>query len=194
MKRKTKNGPTNADKSTTELDVNYQDRNGFNALHYLCMKYEGGNLFEIIQLLFGRGIDVNRTEHGLDRNALQLLIENKRNEGRDLFKIVQLLLNGRIDLKHKVANGWTALHYLCRYHNQRNLIELVQLLIDKGVDADVKDSNGKNAFDFVRSFYTLDSNRSALFRLLAREDNMHTRKRILTSKFMGNLYKRQKTI
>jgi len=163
-------GSTNS--ATTELDINYQDRNGFNALHYVCMKYDGVNLIEIIELLVDRGIDVNKTEHRLDRNALQLLIENNRNDERDLFKIVQLFLNKGIDLVHKDANGWTALHYLCRYHNRYTLVDLVRLLIHKGVDIDAKDGNGENAFDFVRRFYTLADNRSDVFRLLVRNGNV----------------------
>jgi len=192
VKRKANIGSTNT--TTTELDVNYQDRYGFNALHYVCMKYDGINLIEIIELLVDRGIDVNRTERTLSRNALQLLIENNRNDRGDLLEIIQLLLNTKIHLAHKDANGLTALHYLCRYHNRRNLIDLVRLLIAKGVDIDAKDCNGKNAFDFLHLFYTLNSSRSDLFRLLFRKENvpaaLYNRKTPLsTSNLVGNLYK-----
>lgn len=124
----------------TGIGVNCQKRKGFNALHLVCMRYDGSKLLDIIELLVERDIDVNRTERSLDRNALQLLFQYNR-KGRDLAKIAKLFLTmTMINLKHKDTNGWTALHYLCRYYtHQDNLVDLVQLLIDKGVDVGAED-------------------------------------------------------
>ncbi len=43
------------------VDVNFQDPSGFNALHHLCMNYQGDDITDIIQLLVAEGIDVNKT-------------------------------------------------------------------------------------------------------------------------------------
>ncbi len=134
----------------TKIDVNYIDRKGFNALHYVCMNYHEDNLFEIINHLTRHGIDVNRTDYELNRNALQLFFQhNKNNERGITLKIVRCMIKNGIDMKHKHKNGMTSLHYLCRYYTNDNLVNVAQFLIENGVPVKEKDSDGFTALHWL---------------------------------------------
>jgi len=75
------------------LDVYYQDRNGFNALHYVCITtYQSNNSFEIIKLLLDLGISVNEIESEEKENALQLLLQCST-ESKDLLETVKCLVD-----------------------------------------------------------------------------------------------------
>ncbi len=140
-----------ADKNV--IDVNYQDRNGFTALHHLCMNnYFHQDFLEILKLLIiNHDIDLNKTDREFDRNALQSLLESAKDEIRaDLIDVVKIMMeNGNIDLKHQSEEkGWTVLHYVCEYYFFDNLMELIQILKHNGADVKAKDCDGLNALRF----------------------------------------------
>jgi len=136
-----------------KVDVNYQDRNRFNALHYICSHHQGDDFLEILHLLIQCGIDVNRTQKEKGNNALQLFFrDNKRSTG--VVQIVQALIKNGINLKHKGITGWTPLHHLCRYYTHNSLIEVAKLLVNNGVNVNAKTSNGWTALDHLCRHYT----------------------------------------
>ena len=141
-----------------KLDVNYQDRNGYNILHYICRNYQDEDFLETFELLIKCGIDLNKTEKALGNNALQLLFRD--NEGGDgVLKIVQAFIKNGIDLKHRNSDGFTALHYLCQCYSHDNLLEIAQLLIENGVDVNAKDSylGLLNALHYLCHYYPHDN-------------------------------------
>lgn len=105
------------------LDINYQDPKGFNALHYVCMRYYGNDLHEIIKLLVSYGIDINRTDRELCCNALQLLLKHQHPD-RDLFNMIQYLVKAGINLEHKNKQGETAVDYLRQFYKLDNFEDL----------------------------------------------------------------------
>ena len=139
------------------VDVNYQDRNKFNALHYICSHHQGDDFLEILHLLIQCGMDVNRTEKELERNALQLFFrDNKRSVG--VVQIVRAFIENGMNLKHKCMFGWNPLHTVCRYYTHDSLIDVAKLLIVNGVDVTAKTSpNGWTAFHFLCRNYTHDN-------------------------------------
>jgi len=145
--------------SELSVDVNYQDPSGFNALHYLCMNYQGDDFIDIIQLLVTEGIDVNKTDQESDQNALQLLFQHNTNQHPHQVgyfeNIVKYLIENGIHLNHRSRyNGWTALHYLLQHYKHDDLINLVTLLINSGVDVKAKSSDGWTALHILCQKYT----------------------------------------
>ena len=113
----------------TETDVNYQDRDGFNALHYTCMNYQEDDLLDIIKLLVSCGIDPNKTNREFDQNPLQLLL--KHSKERDLFGIVLFMVEMGVDLEHNDKMGKTGLDYLEQCYQLTNVINVIRLLTRK---------------------------------------------------------------
>ena len=56
------------------IEINCKDKNGWNALHYLCQYYSEDNLIDIMKLLIASGIDV-RCKNNLGCTALHLLFQ-----------------------------------------------------------------------------------------------------------------------
>ncbi len=133
-------------KSATRVvvDVNYQDRYGYNALHYLCMNYDMEDFADLFKLLTKQRIDMNRTDRELNRNALQLFLKHKR--GRDVLEIVQLMVERGINIKHQTSSGWTALHYLCANSTLDNLVNIARFMVENGADATAMNLDGITAF------------------------------------------------
>ncbi len=148
----------NSNEEFLKVDVNYQDRNGYNVLHYICKNYQDDDFLETFELLIECGIDLNKSEKGLGNNALQLLFrDNERGEG--VLEIVQAFINNGIDLKHRNSDGFTALHYLCQCYAHENLLEVAKLLIENGVDVNAKDYSAfrLNAFHYLCHYYPHDN-------------------------------------
>lgn len=140
------------------VDVNYQERNGYTALHYICSHYQGDDFLEILDLLNQRGMNVNITEKECANNALGLLFrENKLTIGQKMVKIIESFIKFGIDFKHRSKYGWTALHDLCRYYKHPNLIEVVQLVINNSVDVTAIENDGWTALHFLCAYYGHDN-------------------------------------
>ena len=68
--------PNTENENKSAVNVNHQNKNGFNALLYLCKSSQHEKLKEVIQLLIKHGIDLNQTDTQRGMSALQLLCEN----------------------------------------------------------------------------------------------------------------------
>lgn len=156
IKAMTKENQIKRDGKAVITNVNYQDRKGFNALHYVCMNYKEGDLFEIINLLTDCKIDPNATDREFDRNALQLLFENSGRESNLLLSF-RAMADLRVNLMHKDTNGSTSLHYLCRYYGQDNLVHLLLMMIENGVDVNGKNSENWTALLILCRYYNRDN-------------------------------------
>lgn len=78
-----------------EIDVNYSDGEGWNALQFLCRYYPHDNLIEIINILRERGIDTKlKLENGW--SALQTLCQFYPHQ--NLIDIIQILISEGIDI------------------------------------------------------------------------------------------------
>lgn len=131
--RSNRSGGTDAvitEQNITEINVNYQDRDGFNALHYACMNYKEDELFDVIKLLISCGVDPNKTDREFDQNPLQLLL--KHSKQRDLFGIVLFMVEMGVNLKHKDKMGETGLDYLGKCYQLTNVIKVIRLLTENG--------------------------------------------------------------
>lgn len=53
-----------------ETDLSYQDRKGFNALHYICTYFQGDSLFQIIELFSDLGTNVVRYSIAMYSNGV----------------------------------------------------------------------------------------------------------------------------
>jgi ankyrin repeat protein len=107
-----------------KIDVNSKDRDGDNALHYLCVNYDNENLIDIIRLLIKNGIDVNSKDRD-GWNYLHLLCEhyNKKN----LIDIIRLLIENKIDVNCKNRDRQNAITIMQQPHRE-NCNEIVKLL------------------------------------------------------------------
>jgi len=103
------------------LDVNYQDRNGYSALHYVCKFYQGDDFLEIFEILNQHGIDVNLAEKEWGDNALQLLAFADKQHSTGIVDIVQAFIQNGINLNHKNSSGYNFIHNLCKYYAHANL-------------------------------------------------------------------------
>ena len=119
------------------IDVNWMNSEGENALHFVCGDYGKDNLIGIIQLLLDRGIDGD--------NAIILLcaLYQKAN--------VIDIIDNQIEVDWKNNKGWNALHCACRFQPQTNLHSLVKLLIQNKIDANLLTTGGE--IGTARSFF-----------------------------------------
>jgi ankyrin repeat protein len=117
-----------------EIDVNQQNDDGQNGLHYASRRGHS----KIVKLLIEKGIDVNKLRKEDGYNALHIASE----EGYE--EIVSILLSQKIiEINKQNAFGQTALH-LASSSGHTNI---VKLLIEKGFDAYLQDNNGRKPLE-----------------------------------------------
>lgn len=76
-------------------------------------------------------------------------------KARDQF--IQLAKDEAVDVNIKTVDGWTPLHFLCRFYKSDNLVECVQLLIERGADVNAKTSLGWNSLHLLCENYEHDN-------------------------------------
>jgi ankyrin repeat protein len=96
------------------IDVNGKNKEGWNALQFLCLNNSIENLIDAIKLLIQLGIDVNG-KNNIGTNALHLLCE--KNSSKKLIDAIKLLIQSGVDVK---SNGIDARIIL---QNNSNLIQ-----------------------------------------------------------------------
>jgi ankyrin repeat protein len=67
-------------------------------------------------------------------------------------EVVQALIDGRADIDHANARGWTALITAVVLGNaDKNHTAIIDALVKAGADGDIKDRQGKKAIDYARA-------------------------------------------
>ncbi|XP_057370244.1 uncharacterized protein LOC130691331 isoform X2 [Daphnia carinata] len=113
------------------IDINAKDKDGWNALHFLCRNNSSPHLIVAIKLLIELGIDKNaKTNDG--SNALHILCEY--NSSQHLIDAIKLLIELEIDKAAKNNDGKNALQLLCRHNSSPQSFQAIELLIKLGVD------------------------------------------------------------
>ncbi|KAJ6949311.1 ankyrin-3 [Populus alba x Populus x berolinensis] len=111
-----------------EVDVDYQDDNGFSAVMFAALN---GHV-EVFRLLVYAGADVKLCNKA-GETAITL---SELNQNHDLFE--KVMLEFALQMGNRNAGGFYALHCAAR----RGDVEAVKLLISKGYDVNVPDGDG----------------------------------------------------
>ena len=129
------------------------DEEGWNALLYACLHYNGKSLKEIVSFLISNGINVKAKIKSLEANALHIVSQYYK--GVDLKEIMELLIEKGINPLDKTTEGWNILHQVCRHYTGTNLKVLVHYLINLGIDVNDKiNCKRPNALHFLCQHYT----------------------------------------
>ena len=116
------------------VNINYQDENGFSALHYAC---DEGN-FKIVEILLKTNCDIN-IKNNEKKTPLHL------SSKRGYFDISKKLIENGAILNIYDLEKNTPIHYVCMY----NHIELLKYFLGKLPQADSKNIYGKMPIDLT---------------------------------------------
>ena len=116
------------------VNINYQDENGFTALHYSC---DEGNL-KIVEILLKANCETN-IKNKEKKTPLHLASKN------GYFDISKKLIENGALLNIYDLEKNSPLHYVCKY----NHIELLKFLLGKLPQADAKNVYGKKPIDLT---------------------------------------------
>jgi ankyrin repeat protein len=113
------------------VDVNSEEKRGRTALYsFACT---AGSDIEIATMLLAAGADPKILDDEHLETALNCAVETGN------IQLTKLLIAARLDVNHRNADGWTALHYAA--HHLR--YELAGLLIAAGADVNLPSKLGK---------------------------------------------------
>nr|XP_009936738.1 PREDICTED: caskin-2 [Opisthocomus hoazin] len=129
--------------SAKRLNVNYQDADGFSALHHAAL---GGSLVAQLLLNSHLALREGQAKDATDPNyptPLHLAAKNGHKE------IIRQLLKAGIEINKQTKTG-TALHEAALYGKT----EVVRLLLEGGVDVNIRNTYNQTALDIVNQFTT----------------------------------------
>ena len=118
-----------------QQNINYQDENGFSALHYAC---DEGNL-KIVEILLKANCDTN-IRNNEKRTPLHL------SSIRGYFDISKVLLESGALLNVYDAEKNSPIHYVCMY----NYVELLKFFLSKLPQVDIENIYGKRPIDLSK--------------------------------------------
>ena len=122
-----------------QVDLSVTNKEGCNALMFLCAQYKGQQLIEAIELLIQAGINVNAKTSITGFSAPVLLLKNTVN--KDQFTaVIGVLIKAGFDVKIVDAKGSNLLHWLCQFPATKDLFGSVLFLVDKGIDPTAADN------------------------------------------------------
>ncbi len=112
-------------------------------------------LFQTIELLLEKGLNIDARDHPGERNALHLHIFDFSNNIHAVPEVTKLLIEKGIDVNAKSIDHQTPLHYLLK--QLRNIIpnevEIAKLIIEKGANVNAKDEHGMNVLHHLCTYY-----------------------------------------
>ena len=118
------------------ININYQDKKGYTALHYSC---EQGNK-KIVELLLKGKSDVNiKTKENKTPLHLSTIKGN--------FDICKTLIENKAEINVYDSENNSPLHYACIY----NQLKILKYLLEKRVDIESKNINGKKPIDLTQN-------------------------------------------
>ncbi len=111
-----------SDDASSLIGINQKDKEGMNALHYLCRDYKGPGLVSIAQKMLGRGVNVNEKSYKgwtVDQYAARFY-GNYERDGEKLSDLLRLFIAKNANLTDLHPMGWTNLH-MVGLHYQKTI-------------------------------------------------------------------------
>ena len=118
----------------TNININYQDENGYTALHYAC---DEGNL-KIVDILLNANCDPN-IKNNLNQTPLHLSTQ------RGYFDITKKLIESGAKLNIEDSENNYPIHFICK----NNYIELLKYILTKSIQINCKNKYGKTPRDLT---------------------------------------------
>ena len=118
----------------TNININYQDENGYTALHYAC---DEGNL-KIVDILLNANCDPN-IKNNLNQTPLHLSTQ------RGYFDITKKLIESGAKLNIEDSENNYPIHFICK----NNYIELLKYILTKSIQINCKNKYGKTPKDLT---------------------------------------------
>lgn len=133
------------------IDVNQKNQSWENASHRLLQNKNASasKIIAVARLLIAKGIEVNgKSIKG--RNALLQLLSSSP-QRKDLLKqgMIELLIDSGIKLEAKDADGFTALHLVCKNSDGDILYDQVRILVEAGADINCSAIKGETAISLL---------------------------------------------
>ena len=118
----------------TNININYQDENGYTALHYAC---DEGNL-KIVDILLNANCDPN-IKNNLNQTPLHLSTQ------RGYFDITKKLIESGAKLNIEDSENNYPIHFICK----NNYVELLKYILTKSTQINCKNKYGKTPRDLT---------------------------------------------
>ena len=118
----------------TNININYQDENGYTALHYAC---DEGNL-KIVDILLNANCDPN-IKNNLNQTPLHLSTQ------RGYFDITKKLIESGAKLNIEDSENNYPIHFICK----NNYVELLKYILTKSIQINCKNKYGKTPRDLT---------------------------------------------
>ena len=118
----------------TYININYQDENGYTALHYAC---EEGNL-KIVETLLNANCNPN-IKNNLNQTPIHLSTE------RGYFDITKKLIESGAKLNIEDSENNYPIHFICK----NNYVELLKYILTKSPQINCKNKYGKTPRDLT---------------------------------------------
>ena len=152
------------------IDINAKGNDGLDALSTVCFKYGGKRLFQIVELLINRGIDINNSSFYVP-NALFALVTNQRRfsykSDSNLYQIVKALVDAGVDPNKTNNDGLNVLFLLIKnYHWHADFGKIVSFLVGKGLNVNVRNLVGKHLFLILCEKFHENQDLFHIFKLL----------------------------
>ena len=130
------------------MNINCADRDGNTALILLCWKNQNNDLHACLETLFGWRDTILD-----DRLKIKINCKDHRQDW-DIGSSSSCCLrqSAGANVNAKTNDGWSALHFVCRYYSGDNLIDLVQLMILNGVEVN-SNKNGSSPLLLLCEYY-----------------------------------------
>ena len=134
-------------------NINDKNNQGFNCFLSSALNFNTKNIFEIINFLIDKNINLINTSDNNKDNFLIILENNKNIELKDQNKsiIVKFLYDNGINLNHQNDQGKNILMILienCNYLDWKYLYDYVYFYIRNGIDLNVEDNNSNSVIEY----------------------------------------------